>query len=228
MDDTDEPVDFNALINVLLPLDLYKQTPFSSEQSFDRLRRLIHVHFLPRSAIPPRITQEFLFSICNILWSYTQSGLPPEKILPSVLKRLKLWRLLPTDEKNLDNTMERLASDLAGLVNCRVPVEDDTGRNSLRRLQVKWIGSDSECADIRLSNDGNSTESPAVGLVSDPAAQSGSPSSSAHVCSNIRLYEPAAFRNGCCCCRQPRTSISMGRARHPLFVSNRRSHLSHR
>jgi hypothetical protein len=133
MDDNDELVD--ALINVLLPLDLYKQTPFPSKQSFDRLHQLIHAHFLPRSVTtPPPITQEFLFSICNILWNDTQSQIPREKMLPSVLRRIKLWRLLPADEKNLDDTVERLALDLAGLVNCRASVEADTSRDSLKQL----------------------------------------------------------------------------------------------
>jgi hypothetical protein len=224
MDDIDESVDFNALVNVLLPLDLYRQAPFPGEQSFDRLRQLIFAHF-PRSAITsPRITPGFLFSICNILLHDTQPGIPLEKIFPAVLRCMKPWRLLLAELKALDDTVETLALNLARLVNCRGSVEQDTDNKHQKRLRVRWIGADSEYTDVRdlyFSNGKNTAESP-VGVEDEIAKPSRRLSNIAHVCSNAPLHETAAFRSGCCCCRKPRSSIST----HHVSISSVRTKIT--
>ena len=196
MDDVDEFVDLSALINVLLPLDFYRQALFPSEQSFDRLRQLIRGHFTRSAMATTPITQEFLFSICDILLQDIPFAIPLDKIFLAVLRCMKTWRLLPTDEKNLDIAVDRLASNLAGLVNCRASAEQATNGNGLRLLRVRWIGADSEDVDVRcldLFKGEITPKSPGVGIGNDFGAQSGPLSSPTHFCSNFPLHETAAF-----------------------------------
>jgi len=199
-----DPVEFSNLINGLPPLEFYQQAPFPSEQSFDRLRQLIHAYLTPYAKTAPRITQKFIFSICTVLLFDTQSGILLDKILPSVLRCMKSWRLLSADEKNLDAAVDRLALDLAGLVNCRTSIEPDNNNKGPRRLRIRWIGADSELVDIRglqFSEGESASTGSVVDVQYDETA----------VCPDISRHEMAAFRSGCCCCRKPRTSVSIRR-----------------
>ena len=69
-----------------------------------------------------------------------------ENLLPSTLKRLRWWKVLPLEEQCLEEVIEKLAVDLTSFVNSRGAVEErNTG---LRWMRIRWIGEDSEYTDF--------------------------------------------------------------------------------
>lgn len=219
MDDTNPPVDANSLVNVILPLDLFGTALFPSEEIFDLLYQHLRAHFASSATSTtctsniPQLTQKFLFSICTILQYDATSKLSSTRYLPSVLNRLNSWRLLSTTEKLLDKTVQDLALGLAGIVDRRVSVDN---QKCHRRLRIRWIGADSELymcyqdQDQDQDQDLPPSESKSTLQTFTEGRKGGknpTPSSLSHLCPDTSAHDTARFRNGCCCCRQPRNSI---------------------
>lgn len=195
-------VDLNSLVNVLLPLELYKQPPFPSETSFDHL-----VNLLQTRLDSFEINQDILFSICNILQRDSAGRIQQEQILPSVLSRLRPWRLLPTEEKA--DGLEKLAVDLSEIANGRTI--RSTSEPPSRRLRIRWICSGSE--DLLGYSFGNNVVSE-TSIAQEGAVvevQSQPPENEVRVPSpgrgqTVPGNETVAFRSGCCACRRPRNA----------------------
>lgn len=205
----DHSVDLSALINVILPLELYKQESFPSEQSYKHLRQLVHAHF---SSSPTNINPRLLFSICTTLRNEAQFSISSERLLPSVLRCLRNWRLLDPPERHSDEAICALSARLAGLVNCQTlagPVPEHRGGNW---LSIRWIGVDSEYWDAQtLPIDPSNSEqdfSPERRQTTPRPRTERRKRRSSSASLHPSIVEMAALRSGCRCCRNPRHSHS--------------------
>ncbi|KZP05003.1 hypothetical protein FIBSPDRAFT_930671 [Athelia psychrophila] len=216
----DQMIDLNdAVVNVILPLDLYVHTPFPSETSFDALRSILYEHSNELTT-GPKITRDLLIRISNLLSQLQEEPeVPIAKFLPAVLRCLRTWRLLPSEEKGGKEALEALAQNLAGLVNCPSSTEDNNVDR--RRMRIKWICSQDGGEDGG-AHAGHTThpsvdathkpaEFPAIrGGLSERATHSrATPSLSSTSTSTSTACKSiiSEYRSGCLCCRKPRKSM---------------------
>lgn len=198
MDLSIDPRDLNSLVNVILPLELLNQEGFPSELSFDRMHDLIRTHVATSSTITP----EFLFALSTTLSTEAPSETPTSVILPRILNRLTSWRLLESAEKRRTDVVEKLALDLAGLVNGRPSVYDGLNADS-KRLRIRWMGKTHDHIESIHQQPvmGDSLDNPPINTA-QPSAQASR--TRENFCSNAN----SSFRNGCSCCRQPRDFLT--------------------
>ena len=155
-------------------------------------------------------------------------------VLPSVLNKLRDWRLLDPDHRYSPGAIHRLALDLAGITDRTSASTNSTlTRPSRPRLRIKWVGSDSpsEGQDRESSSSTPPSPSPSRSDVLDSALECahtlsdldkrrsdaryescqadrlGTPDSEdASTVVSPRRHSTSGFRSGCSACRHLRLS----------------------
>ena len=72
-----------------------------------------------------------------------------ENLLPSILKWLRWWKVLPLEDQCSEEAIEKLAVDLTSFVDSRGTMEE--GNTGLRWMRVRWISEDSEYTDFHVA-----------------------------------------------------------------------------
>lgn len=210
VDQDQDPSNLSSLMNV--SLDSYEciQPPFPSEESFNHIFDLIRAHFLNKrpstsTSVTPELSKDLVLSLSRALASICH--FPVEKILPRIIRRLRAWRVLPREEKHSTQAFMILAVDLAGLADfLERPCSD---LDDPRRLRIRWIGFHPLDATIDTHTKSSSELTPSY-LKVDSAMPSPLSVLLIPRISNITQPDSAAYRSGCCACRQPRHSAVLG------------------
>ena len=214
----------------------HAQLSLRGKQVLDRLLVLLpsHLKSQPTSRIS-LFSPALLFSICDVLQhgrADSSAEQDDTSVLPSVLSKLRDWRLLGPNYRYSTRGVHKLALDLAGITDeASASTSSDVSRSSHGRLRMKWVGSDSP----NESQDRESSSSPPPS--SSRSAVLDSPQECAHVlpdldqrrsdsryepCQASRLGAPdsedpsavvsrrhhsvSGFRSGCSACRHLRVS----------------------
>lgn len=216
----------------------HAQLSVRGEQVFDRLLVLLPIYLKSQpttrvSPFPPAL----LFSICDALQHGRAHG-PAEQhdtsVLPSVLSKLRSWRLLDPDSRSSSEGRHRLALDLAGITD---EASASTGsvfdHTSHARLRMKWVSSDSLSESPDREPSSSTPPSPSssrfsvldspqecayalpdlserrsdTGYESCQTGRLGTPDSEdAGAVVSQRLHSVSGFRSGCSACRHSRVS----------------------
>ncbi|KAG8215550.1 hypothetical protein J3R82DRAFT_7385 [Butyriboletus roseoflavus] len=125
------------------------QLSVRGEQILDHLLLLLptYLNAQPRSHVLP-FPPVLLFSICDALRHGRADGPASDQndtsVLPSVLSKLRDWRLLDADYRYSPGGIHKLALDLAGITDeTPAPTSSDYNPTSHARLRMKWVSSDS-------------------------------------------------------------------------------------
>ena len=148
----------------------HAQLSVRGKRVLDRLHVVLpsHLKSQPTTGVSP-FPPALLFSICDALQPDLADGLAKQNntpVLPSVLGRLRDWRLLDPDYRYSPGGIHKLALDLAGITD-EVPAPS----TSHGRLRMKWVGSDSpsESQDRESSSSTPPSPSPSRSGVLDSA-----------------------------------------------------------
>ncbi|KAI9568444.1 hypothetical protein HD554DRAFT_724376 [Boletus coccyginus] len=126
----------------------HAQLSVRGKQILDRLLVLLPSRLMsqPPSHVSP-FQPALLFSICDALQfdrADDSAGQNDMSVLPSVLNKLREWRLLDPDHRCSRGAIHRLALDLAGITDeISASTSPTLTRPSHARLRIKWVGSDS-------------------------------------------------------------------------------------
>jgi hypothetical protein len=191
---------------------LLPQLSFRSEQVLDHLLTISPLHLAshPKSRIP-QFPPALLFSICDVLRHDGSTECSSVSLLPSVLRKLRNWRLLDPVYRYTSAAIQNLALELARIVNEHGASDCDLTSSSPPHLRMKWAGS---------HWGENGEPGPCQSAVRD---ETNSPSfalkATDEVCSDV-VHEPyqasrvsprhhsvSGFRSGCSACRHPRASF---------------------
>lgn len=215
------------------------QLSVRGKQVLDQLLALLpsHLRSQPMSCISP-LPPVFHLSICDVL-QHDRADTPAERdnpsILPSVLSRLRDWRLLDQNYRYSVGGIHRLALDLTGITEeASASTTSDVSRTSHPRLRIQWVASDShdesqdrEASSSTPPSSPSSSQSDVLGLAqacapvlpdlnqrrfdtgfeSCQAGRLGTPDSEdASAVVPQRRHSGSGFRSGCSACRHPRLS----------------------
>lgn len=218
----------------------HAQLSVRGRRVLDRLLALLPSHLKSQSSsqvslFPPAL----LFSICGALQpdraaDSTEQNDPP--VLPSVLSKLRDWRLLDPDYRYSPEGIHKLALGLAGITDeasTATTGRSDLNRASHARLRVKWVSSDSpsESQDRESPSSTPPSPTPSRSHVLDSAQQCAHAlpdlnerrsdaghescqagrldtpdSEDASAVVSPRQHSVSGFRSGCSACRHLRVS----------------------
>lgn len=127
----------------------YAQLSVRGKQALDRILVLLSSHLASQPASRISFSPAFLFSVCDALQRGRANSPALQEdtsILPSVLSKLRHWRLLDTRHRESCECIHKLALDLAEIT-CADEVSASTSSDvghatSHGRRRIKWVGSD--------------------------------------------------------------------------------------
>ncbi|KAH0826249.1 hypothetical protein J3R83DRAFT_5714 [Lanmaoa asiatica] len=216
----------------------HAQLSLRGKQILDRLLVLLStcLKSQPTSRVSP-FSPAHLFSICDTLQHGHVDGSAEQNdtsVLPSVLSKLRDWRLLDPDYRYSSGGIHKLALDLAGITDeASASTSSDLVHTSLPRLRIKWVSLDSPCE--------SQGREPSSSTPPSPSSPRSDVLDSAHECAHAlpdmserrsdavyescqvgrlgtpnsedtnavvsrRHYSVSGFRSGCSACRHPRIS----------------------